>query len=270
MNLFQEMFRKTTSSFSYDKMQRFVKPLNDHFGVNHFWYYRVSNNGHYAYMGTHADWSEYCFENHLIDYFPCLRHPSTLQSGINLMKGVSNEGYEKVLTAAQEKFQINFNFQLLYKIPDGIEGFGFATQNKYQMSDEQLLNELPLLRHFIKVFRERHVELFNILHNNQVDLSGYLGPLFNEKIHPCPIPNKRENFLKKIGFESFFDLTSREKNVLKYLAYGYPASFIAKELNLQTKTVENYIAVIKCKLVCRSKVELIQKAQEIASIGCFE
>lgn len=270
MKNFHEMLRKITSSPYHDQMMRFVIPLNDHFGVNHFWYYRVTYTGHYCFIGTHAAWNEYCFENHMIDYFPCLRHPDTLQSGISLMKKGASIGYKNVLRTAWEKFNINFNIQLLKKIPEGVEGFGFGTHFNHQMADERLLNELPLLRYFINACREKHQNLFEILYDHQVDLSSYLGPLFTENRKILTLPKERESFLRKLGFEAISSLTGREKDVLKFISNGYPATYIAEQLTLSSKTIENYIATIKCKLCCHSKVELIQKGQELASIGYFE
>lgn len=272
MNLFHEMLRKTTSSPYYDQMMRFVAPLNDHFGVNHFWYYRVTYTGQYVFLGTHSAWNEYSYDHHLIDHFPCLRHPGTLQTGINLMKKTSNASYKNVLKTAWEKFNINFNIQLLTKISEGVEGFGFATRYNHRSVDEKLLNDLGILRHFIKLFRERHKSLFHLLYDNPIDLASYLGPLFTESQSKkiLFIPHERDIFLRKIGFEAIFTLTKREKDILKFTSNGYPASYIAEELKLRERTVENYITTIKSKLSCNSKVELIQKSQELASIGYFE
>lgn len=269
MKAFLEMLKRITSSPYYDQMLRFAAPLKDHFGINHFWYYGITNSGYYSYMGTHAAWSEYCFENRMVDYFPCLRHPDMLGNGVSLMKKTANEGYKNVLKTAWEKFNINFNINLIKKTPEGIEAFGFATEHKHRMSDELLLNELPLLCHFTKAFRERHRDLFQLLADSQVDLSSYLGPQFKENPKNLPLPRQRDLFLKKMGFEAAYALTPREKDVLKYVSSGYPSSYIAEQLCLCRRTVENYLATIKDKLCCTSKVELIQKAQELDSIGYF-
>lgn len=270
MNLFQKMLSKITSSVCYDQMMRFTQPLKDHFWINHFWYFQVSYSGYYSYVGTHNDWSEYCFANQLIDYFPCLRHPDTMASGINLMKRTEKREYREVLETARKKFNINFNLQLLNKTSKGVESFGFATFYNQRVSDDQLLNELPLLRYFIKKFRENNPSLFTLLENNEIDLSSYLGPLFIEHKSKFLVPQQRSLFLEKFGLEAFSNLTVREKDILKHLSNGYPSSYIAEKLHLRTKTVENYIALIKCKLACHNKVELIHKAKEFCSIGCFE
>jgi DNA-binding CsgD family transcriptional regulator len=270
MKKFHEMLRKITSSPYHDKMMQFASPLKDHFSINHFWYYRICNSGHYSYIGTHSAWNEYCFENHMIEQFPCLRHPATLQNGISLMARTRNDDYQKVLDTAREKYNINFNINLIKKIPEGMEAFGFATQHDHVISDEKLLNELPLLRHFIKVFRERYKNLFELLYDSQVDLSAYLGPLFTQVQKQLHIPSEREIFLKKLGCHPEFTFTAREKEVLRYISKGYSAPYIATQLSLSRRTIENYIATIKCKLFCNSKTEMIQKAQELFSIGYLE
>ena len=48
-----------------------------------------------------------------------------------------------------------------------------------------------------------------------------------------------------------------------------PAGYIAEQLQLSSKTVENYLANLKDKLGCESKVELIEKAKEIDALGFF-
>lgn len=257
MKEFYEMLRRITSSPYHDQMMKFVRPLRDHFGINHFWYYHVTSSGFYTYIGTHAEWNEYCFEKHLIDQFPCLRHPDTMQSGISLMKNTANVEYKNVLNEAWETFNINFNLNLTKKTSEGIEAFGFATQNNHPQSDEKLLNELPLLRYFINAFRERHKKLFQLVYDNQVNFSAYLGPKFyqNEKFPSFPV--KRSEFLRKLSVLPNWELTSREKDILGFIVNGYPASYIARRLSLSKRTVENYIASIKTKLYCDSKVELI-------------
>jgi len=262
MKAFQEMYSKVTSSSHHNKMMRLVAPLHDHLGINHFWYYRITSDGNYSYLGSHAGWSEYCFSCHLLDSFSCLRHPTCFQSGISLMKAGANEEYQKVLSEAWEKFGINFNLNLLQKIPEGIEAFGFSSRFNDPKADERLVNELPLLRHFTTQFRQKLAPLFQLLDDNQVNLASYFGTLFYEQPAQLVLGKSREALLEQLGLGWIFQLTSREQEVLSYLANGYPAPFIANELRISERTVENYIATMKSKLHCTSKLDLIQKAKE--------
>lgn len=260
---FHEMLRKITSSPFHDQMQRFAAPLKEHLGINHFWYYRITSSGHYSYLGTHAAWNEFCFDQSMLSHFSCLRHPTVPLQGIQIMKASADSNYQKVLQTAWEKFHINFNINLQSKTQDGIEAFGFASCFNDPKADERLLNELNLLRHFTKAFKMRHQKLFDLLCDNQVDLTSYFGPSFYESPKSIMLPFKRDLLLQKMGLGKSHDLTARELDVLKYVSNGYPASHIAAQLQLSRKTVENYIATIKSKLGCKSKIELIQKSQQI-------
>jgi DNA-binding CsgD family transcriptional regulator len=268
MNPFLEMWQRIHSSPCYDQARRFAAPLYDHFGINHFWYYRISLSGAYTYMGTHAEWSAYCFEKSLTKHFPCLRHPNVLGNGVHLMRAQpSDNQYKEVRQIAWDKFRINFNLNLFEKRTEGVEAFGFGTCFDDPRSEERLINELPLLRYFVKVFRKKQEKLFRLLEDNQIDLLSQTQEVFYERPKEIVLPFDRESFLRTLGCQSILSLTPREKEILKLLASGFPSSYIKEELHLGIRTVENYIATIKDKLACSSKVELIHKAQEIASTG---
>jgi DNA-binding CsgD family transcriptional regulator len=247
-------------------MLRSTQPLNDQLGINHFWYYKLTHSGHYSYLGTHTAWSEFCFNNGMVQSFPCLRHPNILQPGLSLMKSNQDKDFKTVLDTAWEKFRINFNINLLNQTADGIEAFGFASRYNDPFAEERLLNELPLLMQFTKVFRTENKKLFDFLEDNQVDLSSEFGMKFYQRGNSPAIPCNREEFIRKMGYESFLSLTSREKDILRYMANGYPASYIATELKLGKRTIETYMDKLKMKFDCDSKVDLIKKAKEFVSI----
>lgn len=267
MNPFLEMMSKTQSSPYYDQMVRFAKPLYNHFGINHFWHYRISQMGAYWYVGTNGSWNEHCFGESLIHHFPCLRSPNVLKTGISLMRAGNNQEYAQVLKIAWEKFHIHFNLNLFETCNDGIEAFGFGSRFSDHESDEQILNELPLLRYFIHDFRKKHGKLINLLGDNAVDLSVHMGAAFYERPKQIVSPMHRERLLQELGCSSIAHLSKREREVLRLLASGFPASYIKEQLHLGLRTVENYIASIKNKLPCHSKVELIKKAQELILSG---
>lgn len=269
MNPFFEMMKSTQASPLYAQMLRFVRPLSDHFGINHFWYYRILHSGAYSYIGTHSAWTEYCFDQSLLGYFPCLRHPSILGKGITLMKVGGGAEYKQMLQIAWEKFHINFNLNLFENTNEGIEAFGFATRFQGYEVDEKLLNELPALRFFIQEFRKQHSKLLKFLWENTVDLTTTIGETFYERPKEIVLPFNRTLFLKELGCSSVC-LTKREKEILKFLSNGFPASYIGQMLHLGIRTVENYIVAIKDKLAVRTKVDLIRKAQELNSTGALE
>ena len=56
------------------------------------------------------------------------------------------------------------------------------------------------------------------------------------------------------------ELSEREKEVLKHLAWGYSNKEIAAEIKVSVKTVETYRARIGEKLGLRGRVEMVQYA----------
>jgi DNA-binding CsgD family transcriptional regulator len=247
---------------------RFIQPLEDHFGVNHFWYYRITNSGQYSYVGSHAKWNEGCLgERNDLLKGPYLRHPDTVTSGISLMKNTSDPSFTEVLATASEQFGINFNIHLLKKTAEGVEGYGFATHQKFQVSDNHLLNELPLLIRFAKQFRKENAKIFDIIFDNSVDLTSILGSSFYKGYHTPSFPKDREDFIRKMGaYEEILALSTQEMLIFKALANGFTAPYISKKLFLSTRTIENYIANIKQKLFVDSKIELIELAKEFTSL----
>lgn len=266
MTPFQQMNHKVTSSVYHNKMMRNAKLLEDYLGVNHFWYYRITYSGHYSFVGTHTDWNEFSFAHDVFGKSPYSRHPDSLSPGISLMKNIPYDPHLELMNSAAEAFGINFHIHLLKKIPEGIEGYGFGTHSKLQIRDEHLLNELPLLKQFIKQFHEENNKIFKIIYDNQVDLASHIGSAFYENAMQSSMQKNRDDFLRKIGFERLLSLSHQEKRVLKELASGFPAQHIAKGLFLSKRTIEHYIENIRNKLSIDSRVELIEKAKEFAAI----
>lgn len=264
MNALHQMHDRIVSSSYHEGFIRFCQLLYDQFRINHFWYYRINVTGDYCYMGTHTAWTEFSFDalQNLKD-FPCLRHPSILQSGINFMKFSSSPEYEDLLQTAWNKFSISFSLNLLNKVEKGIEAFGFAVEINDPQVDQMLFNDLPYLQPFIKTLRQRHRKLFDFLYENQVNLIPYFGSAFYEHSSMFAFPKQEKEILPKIGYAWILELTQRELGVLKFLAQGYPSPYIASKLNLRRRTVENYTAAIKDKLAVTSKFELIEKTSEL-------
>jgi DNA-binding CsgD family transcriptional regulator len=203
-------------------------------------------------------------------YFTCLRHPEYLQRGISLMKATHDKDYKKVLDIAWKRFNINFNLNIVNTVPEGIEAFGFGTQSNDFHTEEQLLNNLQKLRDFTKTFKSNNETLLRLVENYQVDLPSQFSQRYFERPTSLMIPFDKETFFNLTDFKEILSLTQQEQNILRLVASGYPADYIAARLHLSKKTVENYLSSIKIRLGCSSKIELIQKAQRIEATGYFD
>lgn len=267
MKILQEMLHRTTSIPEHKAMMRSVTPFFDCFNISQFYYTKILPSGASLIFGTHTELHEYLFDQTaMMKSCPVLRNPDVLKTGITFLKDTPDLTYRKFLDFSWNKFKVNFTINIQIKTSEGMESYGFGVKHNDSRANEHLLNELPLIHKFFDYFKRENKKLLQIYHDHQVDLSSLLGPHFNEAPNAHISCERKIELLKQFGLENALLLTLREREILKFLAYGYPASHISKELHNSYRTVENHIATIKLKLDCNSKVELIKKAQEIAGI----
>ncbi|MFI5343265.1 MAG: LuxR C-terminal-related transcriptional regulator [Chlamydiales bacterium] len=266
MKTIQELLRFTEKF--HDKIHRFCQPLINCFGINEFDHCILSNSGKWTGVNLKRAWAEHYFSQsfHLVD--PSMRHPNNFQSGVIFSKEIDDEDTNIILHSAKTKFNVHLNLVLSNKTNTGIEFFIFGTANAYQ--SVKLYNELPMLRLFIKRFKEEFHSLYRDLDDYQVDVASLIGPSFQKlNIQLFTEQRNHHRFLQEMGIETLANLSNREKDVAKCLTKGYTASQISKELFISTRTIEHHLEHLKDKLDCFSKSELIQKVLELDSIGYF-
>ena len=264
MDSFQDLTQAVTCRY-HDKIKKACTPLFEHFNVNNFWYDAISNSGHHTYVGSHLEWCEYFNAEKLYLNFPYFRHPKFFHSGASVMEGLQDESLMRVLGSARTKFNIHQQSLLLTnKTSNGVELYGFSFK---RMDLAMIFNELPLLRLFVKKFREENQFLFSRMKDNLIDLAKLIGPTFYEESAVASKAQftRRQEFLKKLGIKN--PLSPREEEVIKLLNQGYSATQIGKQIFLSPRTIEHHLERMKEKLGCNSKVELIQRARELEYYG---
>lgn len=269
MNPYHQMLEKPQSSKYYDQFLKSAIPLKDHFGINHFWYYRITFSGHYSYIGTHTKWDEFCFGNEGTSEMKERIRGLRTTGGIQLFQAskLKNKALRNAFEAAWQKFKIRFSFSWCKSSLIGVEGYGFATYFNDPLVDERLLNQLPLLQYFAQNFQAKNRKIFELVNNYQVDLLSLYGIDFMASPEEIQLPCNKPQLLHKLGLGPVLKLKVRERDILSFVRSGFPAAYIAKKLQMSERTVENYMVSLKEKLGCSSKVQLIHKAQEIDSMG---
>lgn len=260
-----DMHRKVTSVPEHNLMLKSVAPLSDYFGVNNFYYVRVTSSGYYSSLSTHDAWHEYFCENiTTVGKSPFLRQPDLTQPGINLLNNTDDPKLKNTLATAWNEYGINFTLNIIRKIPEGIEAFGFGTHFDDPRAEEKHLNELPLLNKFIDYFCEKNRKLIRLTHEYQVEVTSILDKEISET--DLSHLNHKKSLIEHLELGAALSLSERELQILRFVANGFPASYIAQQVHLSHRTVEDHLASIKYKLNCRSKPELIRKAQEIVAV----
>ncbi len=261
------MTQAVTCRYS-DRIKKACAPLFDLFPLSHFGYCKITNSGDFSYFGTHVAWSEYFAAEKLYLNFPFYRHPKYAPVGVKILPAVTNQAYLELMDRRREKFDIHHSLALISRGLNGMEGFVFSTNSSDELHLSALINELPLLRLFIRKFRIDNDFIFQRSEENQVNLVELMGSVFFDQIiEPSSYELKKRIFLKKIGGESEVKLSCREREVIKLVLQGYSPRMIAPQVYLAKRTVEHHIERIKEKLECQTKAELIQKAGELVEFG---
>lgn len=72
----------------------------------------------------------------------------------------------------------------------------------------------------------------------------------------------RQPGIRKAQSDEFAELTEREREILDMIAHGHDNHFIASQLNLSIKTVQNYVSNILMKLQVADRAKAIVRARE--------
>jgi DNA-binding CsgD family transcriptional regulator len=252
-------------SYLYNrKLVRFCEPLKTHFNINHFYYYRLKDNGDFFTLGSHLPWTDYLTEEKLHLKNPYFCHPDYFQEGMYFHRYSENQSIQEMLNLARKNFNLSPNLQFLQKIEGGLEAFGFASQDLSPQQDVLILQELNLLKYFCRRFKEEFRFLIDREDDFKVDLGKELGEgFYQKKTLLIPSGINRNFFLKDIQSE-LVNLSNQEIEVYKKLLQGLTANDIGTQLCLSSRTIEHYIENIKNKLNCKSKKDLIHKYHSIA------
>ncbi len=245
-----------------DKIKQICAPLFHCLNITHFWYCKIDHRGDYSFIGSHPGWCELFAAEKLYLKYSYLRHPQFHQSSVHLIKNPKDPSLSDVLTSCKDRFSMQCLLSVINKDEDGIEEFGFASPSD---SDEQislLMNELPLLRLFVKKFWEENPFLRKKFDDHSVNIGKLIGPHFYE---PFATPVNKKWLLQKMG--SNINLSAGEVEVLKFMQKGLSARQISTQVFRSIRTIEHRIEKMKEKLDCLSKAELIQKASELTSFG---
>lgn len=246
-----------------DKLARLAAPLVEHLGVNHFYHYIITDDGHIATLGLNQEWQEYLSDHDVAKkYMPFFYQNRQNLKGVMFNQAVKSKDWNNLTSLAEKKFSINLSLQITQSTEYGMEGIGFSLKTNDFAHHMALVNELPLLKLFISEYKKKVNS--SILKDNFVNLKNEFGVATKRSNNK--LSSTRELLLRDMKLAMPISFSRREGKVVQQLLKGCPTSAeIAAVLFISTRTVEDHIARIKDKLDCSTKSQLMLKLQELES-----
>jgi DNA-binding CsgD family transcriptional regulator len=260
---------------SSDKVKKVTQPLRNHFEISYFYYYRIDNAGRLTFLSDHPQVEEYYFSEKIYLNDPYMRHPSNYQSGFLRMESNGNEDYRDDLSQTTGVFNLRPWLSLLERNSDSFDFFGFwRHESSFKKTEKIHLNHSELLKAFTHHFKkELEPSLLQMKEAAYLvpDLVGKEHFYSNMPIIPTIEKESLRAYLIEMGLGREVlkadSLSSREKQCLHGLLDCKSAKDIAFNLGLSTRTVENHLDRIKCKLSCWSKQQLFSCARKLKELG---
>jgi DNA-binding CsgD family transcriptional regulator len=257
------------------RIKKVCNPLLQSFGIDTFWYYTLSPEGYFSYLGNQGILAEFFSDEMLYRGHPHYRHPKFFKNNTVYSESFQDLDFLEQQAPLRETFNLTQLCIVIQKEGEKLHGYGFATMNQEVDLTSTYLNQQPLLRSFISYFREEMKDLIDKTQENQVNLAPYCGESFFRR---SPIDDqsisssKATEFLQHIkkdslGMKLHNTLSRRELECLEWLLKGRSARQIGEELNLSKRTIEEYLENIKNKLGCITKTEVFDQAILLKQMG---
>lgn len=224
---------KSTPSYKLSThMDDMLKFLQENYGISFFHYAKRLVDGSYFELTTDRVWGlRYVTEYMTTDTFPTLKH---LSSNI----WIWGEG---VIDKREQ--QMHLERTEIYKIPQGIS-FILNGSDTFSYSS----NKIDDKSRIGKIIEIRNKELIKFEKN------------FSESIEPIIQSFQRESIKKFFQSCKTIDeenLTQKEIAIVGFLAKGFRGGEISKLLNITEGTLKNKVEVIKKKLQCHTREQMI-------------
>lgn len=143
---------------------------------------------------------------------------------------------------------------------------GLATTHPANLTN-LYLNNMERLRLYCAYFRDETTSLLN-----PINFGKITGKTFYQKADQNIDKEAQKKFFHWLNAQTnnldlYKPLSVREMECLKLLLEGMPASQIAEELSITTRTAEHHLDHIKDKLLCSSKAEIFSFISKLKKCG---
>lgn len=217
-------------------------PLLKQHGITFFYFYREYADGSIINLATDDSWTQHSYHKGYINKREKIP-AEYLTNPINYFIWLPQVWPEFVIDA-NVNFDIANVIAIVERQDNYIDYFGYGASRNNISIYNYYLSHLDLLQNYNRYFLLKADHLISKFEKNRIIL-------VDENIPPSKL-HTREN-----------KLSNRQQQCAFLLLQGKPSKEIASVLNLSTRTVEYYTEIMKEKLSCGNKYELIMKLQEL-------
>lgn len=243
---------------SAEDVKQICKPLLSK-DIKHFTYLRLFKDGTHQLLCTHPDWVRSCYLYHYT-HTAFHQDPRHYQTGYELWTNLKDQ---TMITIAKEQFNIAHGIALIKRIGDDCELFHFATSRDKPDIVNFYINNLYFLENFVLYFREhaRHLIKKSMADRkilpqwgvSNAERINFNASFISENLIQNPSPIKRYY----INSHNDEYVTPTELKCVNLLANGLSIKRIAKTLTVSPRTVESHFNVLRKRLNCDSRSQLL-------------
>ncbi|MEI6806472.1 MAG: helix-turn-helix transcriptional regulator [Myxococcaceae bacterium] len=247
--------------------------LLDYFNLNNFYYYKITESGDFFLFDDNLGVLDFLDSQEFIFKHRYYCHPKYHRSGCKIEKTSSNPLLVGLETTQKFFLEAKFNLSvsIVEKTDGAVEEFGFHSAQTTEDQSNFVFNHIDEIKLFAQWFLKNNTQLVSFLNESKTNLPRLIGDVFysNRIQEADSIHFRRESFLKELGMTQKPNLSSADQEVLRLTSQGFTPYQIGNLLHRSKRTIEHRIESLKQKLACHSKVELLQKSQEIHRWGCL-
>jgi DNA-binding CsgD family transcriptional regulator len=246
----------------HNKVHKICEPLSRLVSTNYFSYQKVNNDGSYSVISNDPAYSEFYLSNQFYNYDTFLKHPRHYNYGMNIFL-IKDELIQPTspFSTLQDQCKRFFNFNqtllIINRVNHYYEVFCFATPLTHPRALEGYINELNLIKSFIRYFKQGMGGILEEICEEGAKIQEIKSLDFYDQaddIKTSLDDSEREYLLEKFSPQEFGmrqqikSLTKREKECLQWILQGKTADDTAKILGISRRTVELHRNSCKARL----------------------
>lgn len=239
-----------------EKIDSICTPLFHHFGMTHFGYIKIYNNGSMLRVANNQQWTRRYFEKGFYND-GSLYNIHTLSKDKSHFLLLTGQPEGEHLSSLCKEFNIWNALAIYEKFDEYIDFWFFGTSRENTEAINFYMNKICVLNKFILYFKDRLFHDLNGIHSDKL-IHSNIQILENTNEEKEKIKNFLDSLcIKFYKIDDHVSITKNEFEYLFYLAQGKTSKEIARLTGGSFRTIEFHLDAIKRKAKCQNKAQLI-------------